>query len=263
MFVIVLLAQTDHELCDLTMLYCLTVRKTVIFVAIFVETQIWHWTILFSMFVETGPYCSACLLTLDHTVQPVCWHWTVLFSLFVDTGLYCSASLLTLDRTVQPVCWHWTVLFSLFVDTGPYCSACLLTLDHTVQPVDTGPYCSACLLTLDRNVQSVWAAELVLNIQLQMCWNLFGLCCARTRVMCLCCACARVMCHCCVRALVMWNSHCPQKLLLCSLTLSLVRAVFNSVIYKNTQGVPGGICHMSREHSITKHTYMQSWIVMG
>jgi len=60
------------------------------------------------------------------------------------------------------------------------------------------------------------------------------------------------------RARVMWNSQCPQKLLLCSLTLSLVCALFSSVVYENTQGVPGGVCHTSGEHSITKHAYMRS-----
>jgi len=33
-----------------TMLYCLAVQKTVIFMAIAVETQIWHWAVLLSLF---------------------------------------------------------------------------------------------------------------------------------------------------------------------------------------------------------------------
>jgi len=60
----------------------------------------------------------------------------------------------------------------------------------------------------------------------------------------------------CTRARAMWNSYCPRKLLLCSLTLSLICALFGRAIYENTQGVPGGICHMSGEHSVTKHTFM-------
>jgi hypothetical protein len=53
-----------------------------------------------------------------------------------------------------------------------------------------------------------------------------------------------------VCACVAWDSHCPQQLPLHSLTLSLVCALFSRVINESKQGLPGGICHMSGEHSL-------------
>jgi hypothetical protein len=84
----------------------------------------------------------------------------------------------------------------------------------------------------------IWHCTVLFNLfELQNWFLIYNYKCVET---CL----AFVMC-----TYVMWNRHCPQQLPFRSLTLFLVCALFSSVIYENTQGVPGGICCASGEHS--------------